>query len=421
MTGLRARGFRGTSAAFLAAAALLTPISACGVLPGSAGGSPGPVVVMTWAPVGTHATNKPGMLAMAEVYEKYVNDHGGLNGRKLKVLTCNEKDDPNTVRDCAHQAADAGAVAVVGSYSEQGDSFISSLQTLGIPYVGGFGITEEEFQSLMSYPVNGGMPALLAGSGRQLADLCKKVTLVRPDSATGDQYPAFLDAGLKTGGEKAAVDQPAPDDTSDYTEAAARAVGSDKATSCVSAVLGDHTPTFFDALRRTGDKAPRVRLSSVLGSVEQSVVDSTGGASSPLENAYVTGWYPVASDPKWNGMKAAVTKYAFDDDDIDVADVGEQTTWIAYTVFTEVVRAMGKTKVTPASVQHALDHTTHLSTGGLTPELGWTAADMKGIPDYARMVNSKVTYQVIHDGRLVSARPGFIDLAPTLMSTISWS
>jgi hypothetical protein len=46
---------------------------------------------------------------------------------------------------------------------------------------------------------------------------------------------------------------------------------------------------------------------------------------------------------------------------------------------------------------------------------------MKGIPDYARMVNSKVTYQVIRNGRLVSARPGFIDLAPTLRSTISWS
>jgi hypothetical protein len=190
---------------------------------------------MTWAPVGTNGTNKPGMLAMAQVYEKYINARGGIGGRKLKVLTCNERDDSAAVRDCARQASDAGAVAVVGSYSERGGDFISALQTLGIPYLGGFGITEDEFQSLMSYPVNGGMPALLAGSGRQLADLCKNVTLVRPDSTTGDQYPAFLDAGLKAGGKKAAKDLPTPDDATDYTQAAATAVGDDKPSSCVSA------------------------------------------------------------------------------------------------------------------------------------------------------------------------------------------
>ncbi|MEE4545425.1 ABC transporter substrate-binding protein [Streptomyces sp. V4-01] len=414
MTAQRARGIRRTALALLAASALL---SGCGVIPGGTGGSPGPVVVMTWAPVDTNGTNKPGMLAMAQVYEKYVNARGGIGGRKLKVLTCNERDDSAAVRDCARQASDAGAVAVVGSYSERGGDFISALQTLGIPYLGGFGITEDEFQSLMSYPVNGGMPALLAGSGRQLADLCRNVTLVRPDSTTGDQYPAFLDAGLKAGGEKAAKDLPTPDDATDYTQAAATAVGDDKPSSCVSAVLGDHTPTFFDSLRRTGDSAPKVRLSSVLGSVEQSVVDATGGASSPLENAYVTGWYPVSSDPKWNEMKAAVTKYAFDDDRIDVADPGEQTTWIAYTVLTKVVQAMGDKAVTPVSLQNALDHTTRLSTGGLTPELGWTDADLKGVPQYARLVDSKVTYQVIRDGRLVAARPGFIDLGTTLKST----
>lgn len=66
-------------------------------------------------------------------------------------------------------------------------------------------------------------------------------------------------------------------------------------------MLGDHTSTFFDSLRRVGDEKPKVRLSSVLGSVQQSVIDSTGGPGSPLENAYITGWYLLLlSDPKWN-------------------------------------------------------------------------------------------------------------------------
>ncbi|CAG6398820.1 ABC transporter substrate-binding protein [Streptomyces cocklensis] len=402
----------------LAAGALL---SGCGVLPGSAGGSPGPVVVMTWAPEDTGATNMPGMIAMAQAFEHYVNDTGGLNGRKLKVLTCNEHNDSVAVSQCAQQAADAHAVAVVGSYSEEGGTFSTALESNDIAYLGGYGITQDEFQSPLSYPVNGGLPALLAGSGGQLSRLCKKVALVRPDTITGDQFPIFLDQGLTAAGRPVARDLPAQDDASDYTDVAQRAVGDNKASTCVSAVLGDHTSTFFDSLRRLGDTPPKVRLSSVIGSVQQSLVDATGGPHSPLENAVVTGWYPPASDPKWDEMKAVVEKYAFSDDRIDVADPGVQTTWIAYTVFSKVIRGMEKdTDVTADTVQRALDRTTKLSTGGLTPDLGWTDTDLLNIPDHARLVDSKVTYQVVRQGKLVQQGSGFVDVAATLRKASSF-
>ncbi|HEY5836512.1 MAG TPA: ABC transporter substrate-binding protein [Streptomyces sp.] len=397
----------------LAASALL---SGCGLLPGSAAGTPGPVVVMTWAPINTKSTNMPGMLAMAQVFEHYVNDQGGVAGRPLKVLTCNERNDSVAVTQCAQQAADAGAVAVVGSYSQKGSSFTTALESAGIPYIGGYGIAQDEFQSVVSYPVNGGMPTLLAGSGRQLSSLCKNVTLVRPDTITGDQFPIFLDRGLADGGRQPARDLPTADDASEYTTVAGRAIGDNKRSTCVSAVLGDRTSTFFDSLRRLGNEAPKVRLSSVLGSVQQSLVDSTGGAHSPLENAYVTGWYPPASDPKWNAMKSVINKYAFGDDRIDVADPGVQTTWIAYTVFAKVLRAMGDdtVAVNADTVRKAMNRTAHLSTGGLTPALGWTDTNALRIPGHTRLVNAKVVYQVVRQGRLVQARPGFVDLTATL-------
>jgi ABC-type branched-subunit amino acid transport system substrate-binding protein len=412
MTERRMRTVRRAVVPLLTVSAL---VSGCGMLPGSAGGSPGPVVVMTWAPVGTDATNMPGVLEMAKAVETYVNDQGGLNGRKLKVLTCNERNDAVAVTNCAQQAADAGAVAVVGSYSEEGSSFISALEADDIPYIGGYGITEDEYQSLMSFPVNGGLPALLVGSGLQLAQTCDRVTLVRPDSITGDQFPIFLDQGLKAAGDKPVRDLLTKDDASDYTGIAARAVGDDQASTCVSAVLGGHTSTFFDALRRSGDEQPKVQVSSVIGSVQQSVVDASGGPQSPLENAHITDWYPPVSDPKWDEMKSVVKKYAFGDDSIDVADPGAQTTWIAYDVFAKVVRAMGDgTRIDADSVRQAMNSTTKLSTGGLTPDLGWSDADMLGIPEHPRMVNTDVVYQVVRDGRLVQARPGFVNLTKTL-------
>lgn len=375
---------------------------------------------MTWAPEDTASTNMPGMLAMAQAFESYVNDTGGLDGRKLKVLTCNERNDSVAVSACAQRAADSHAVAVVGSYSQQGSAFTTALASNDIPYLGGFGITQEEFESPLSYPVNGGLPALLAGSGRQLSAACKKVALVRPDTITGDQFPMFLDQGLKSAGRGAARDVRAKDDATDYTGVAQQAVGDNKSSSCVSVVLGDHTSTFFDSLRRLGDKPPKVRLSSVIGSVQQSLVDATGGAGSPLENALVTDWYPPASDAKWNQMKSVITKYAFSDDRIDVADPGVQTTWIAYTAFAKVIKAMGKgTAINAVTVQRALNHTTGLSTGGLTPDLGWSDTDVLDIPDHARLADSKVTYQVVRQGRLTQQGTGFVDVADTLKKAAS--
>jgi ABC-type branched-subunit amino acid transport system substrate-binding protein len=371
---------------------------------------------MTWAPEGTRATNMPGMPAMAEAYAKYVNAHGGIDGHRLKVVTCNERDDSVYAAKCAQRAADVGAVAVVGSYSQNGSAFTSALESSGIPYLGGFGITEDEYESPLSYPVNGGLAALLTGNGRQLARNCSQVSLVRPDTTAGDQFPAFLDAGLRAGGRRAATDLPAPEDATQYADVAAQAVGDDARGRCVTAVLGDATATFFDSFRRLGPPAPKAGIASVLGSVEQSLVDSTGGAGSPLEGALVTSWYPPADDPRWGPMKAVINQYAFDDNRIDEDDPGVQTTWIAYTVFSEVAKAVMSAGevLTAHSLKLALDRAHGVSTGGLTPGLGWRDQDFVPVPDYPRLVNGKVTYQVVRNGRLVGASKGFVDVVPTL-------
>jgi len=419
------RDSRARKAALLSVAtscALL--LAGCGALPGSTGDSPGAIVVMTWAPEQTQATNEPGMPAMAKAYAKYVNAQGGINGHQLKVLTCNEHNTTAGAAACAQRAADEGVAAVVGSYSQHGPSFLSTLEAEGIPYLGGFGVTETEFDSPLSYPVNGGLSSLLAGNGQQLAPKCESVTLVRPDTAAGDQFPAFLDAGLRAGGRSDATDLRAAEDSTYYTTTAEKSVGDDGTGDgrCVTAVLGEKTATFFDSFRRitvtdpdTGKQvAPRTRIASVLGSVQQSTVDSSGGSGSPLEDALVTGWYPPASDAAWNPMKQAVAKYAFGDDSIDTDDPGAQTTWIAYTVLNEVVGSMGGQNIDATTLKQALDNAHGISTGGLTPALGWRDQDLASVPDHPRLANGKVTYQVVTDGRLVAARKGFVDVTRTL-------
>lgn len=399
----------------LAATVLVT---GCGIVPGPGGDSDEPITVMTWAPEKTSATNKPGMPAFAKAYARWVNAGGGINGRELEVITCNEHNDSVAASRCARAAVKKGVVAVVGSYSQHADTFLPTLEGAGIPYIGGYGITTDEFTSPLSYPVNGGQPALLAGLGRALADVCGPVTLIRPDTIAGDQLPPLLDSGLSAGGHEPTVDQRAAEEATEYGGQARQALEAGttdpEAEGCVVPALGDRTSTFMDSFRRARADHPGVRTATVLGSVDQTTINTTGGASSPYEGSYVTGWYPASSDSLWDPMKDVIKKEAFGDNRIDPADAGVQTTWIAYTVFKQVVESLGGEEVSADTVVRTLNAGLKVETGGLTPTLRWQFQDKLAAVGFPRMVNANVTFQEVKDGRLVSGRDGFIDVTETL-------
>ncbi|MGI5398239.1 ABC transporter substrate-binding protein [Streptomyces sp. CA-135486] len=419
-----------------AAAAGASLVTGCGVLPGAPGDSRETVKVMTFAPQETRATNLPGMPAMAKAYERWAKAQGGLDGHELKVITCNEENTSAGAAACARRAVKEDVAAVVGSYSQHGDAFMAPLEAAGIPFIGGYGISEEEFTSYLSYPVNGGQAALLAGNGRQLANVCGRVSLVRPNTLAGDDLPELLNSGLSEGNRHTSADILAEEDATDYTAQARQArkkagsksgsasgsgsgSGSDDRPGCVTAALGERTETFFDSFRRLPEDGRKIRVSSVMGSVGQPLIDRTGGRNGPFEGAYVTGWYPDAGDARWSEMEKVIRTYAFGDNRIDPADAGVQTTWIAYTVLRAVIHSLGTADISPGTIARALDGGVEVSTGGLTPSLRWEYEDMLGTPGFPRIVNSSVTYQVVRDGRLVAQKPGFVDVAKTLANSVS--
>ncbi|MGW1557440.1 ABC transporter substrate-binding protein [Streptomyces sp. NPDC002144] len=391
----------------------------CGVIPGATGGSEGdPITVMTWAPQDTSATNKPGMPAFAQAYARWINAKGGINGRKLKVLTCNDRNDSVAAAKCAREAVKSGVVAVVGSYSQFGDSYLPDLEGAGIPYIGGYGVTTAEFTSPLSYPVNGGQPTLLAGLGKELATTCGPVALVRADTIAGDELPPMLDAGLAAGGHKPAIDQRAAEDTTEYTQPAADALdattGGATKKGCVIPSLGDGTSTFMDSFQRARQGRPAVRTAATLDSVDQTAINESGAQRGPYEGAYITGWYPPAGDPRWDAMKKVISEQAFGDNRIDAADAGVQTTWIAYTVLTKVVQSLGGGDVSSDAIRRALDDGLKVSTGDLTPTLRWGTQGPLASIGFSRVVNTDVTLQVVRQGQLVAARKGFLDTTRAL-------
>ncbi|WP_221348168.1 ABC transporter substrate-binding protein [Streptomyces beigongshangae] len=404
-----------------ALAACVSAAAGCGVVPGTtAGAQDGTVTVMTWAPERTRTTNKPGMPAMAKAYARWVNSHGGIDGRRLEVLTCNDRNDTVAAANCARRAVEEDAVAVVGSYSQHARSFFSPLEGAGIPYLGGYGVTDDEFTSPLSYPVNGGQASLLAGLGRQLGGTCGPVTLIRPDTVAGDELPVLLDSGLAAAGHAASVDQRATEEATEYAGHARRALerssADPRAEGCVIPALGDRTDTFMDSFRRAREDYPTVHTASVLGSVDQSMIDATGRT---YEGAYVTGWYPASGDERWEPMREVIRKEAFGDNRIDAADPGVQTTWVAYTALTKAVESLGDGEVSARALRRTLDDGLRIDTGGLTPTLSWNFQDLLTTSDFPRLANADVTFQVVRGGRLVSDRRGFVNVAKVLENTTS--
>jgi ABC-type branched-subunit amino acid transport system substrate-binding protein len=432
MTARRRPRFFPTSTpliATIASALCASLLGGCATLPAGGDTDSDAIPVMTWAPVKTEATNMAGVTAMARTYARWVNADGGINGRRLRVHTCNEGNESVSAAQCARRAREIGAVAVVGSYSQHSRVFMSSLESDGIPYIGGHGVTEEEFISPLSYPVNGGQPALLAGSGQQLAEVCDRAALVRPDTIAGDELPGLFNAGLAAGKSKPATDVRAAEDTADYTEEARlalRGAGADPEQhrsanhgvqaegACVTAALGGRTGTFFDSFRRLQGEGPRVDIASVLGSVQQSLVDRTGGKRGPLEGSYVTGWYPASRDPVWDEMKEVVSEHAFGDNRIDTSDPGVQTTWVAYTVLRSVLTSLEGEKITSRSVRQVLDTGGPIGTDGITPDLSWRYKDLLGARSYPRIVNSQVHFQRVRNGELVTNGKEAVDITPAL-------
>ena len=227
---------------------------------------------------------------------------GGIDGHELKVLTCNEQQRLGGRR----RSAPGGRPTRTSSRSSARTASTAGRSCRrwrrpGIPYIGGYGASDEEFTSSLSYPVNGGQAALLAGNGAQLARQLRagRAGAAR-HAAPATSMPGLLDAACRAAASAPPTTSGARGrhrllDEVTCAEAARRPLGGD---------AGGRRLRDGGARRPHGDvlrllpaartDGPQVRIASVLGSVGQPLVNRTGGADSPFEGAYVTGWYPAA-------------------------------------------------------------------------------------------------------------------------------
>jgi branched-chain amino acid transport system substrate-binding protein len=142
--GVNAAGAQGTSGSGKATGSTVT----IGMII-DAGGSGG---------IGTSALVEQGAKAAVD----YVNaDLGGLEGHKVSLYICENQNSPAGGQTCANDMVQHGVVAVVESFTGQGQTEVPTIIGAGIPYIVVTGASTAELTSPGAFALEGGFPAYL--------------------------------------------------------------------------------------------------------------------------------------------------------------------------------------------------------------------------------------------------------------------
>ncbi|HEV2686664.1 MAG TPA: ABC transporter substrate-binding protein, partial [Actinomycetota bacterium] len=89
---------------------------------------------------------------VVRAYFAKVNDSGGINGYKLRLIDCDSAYDPTQAHQCTLKLLSQGVLAFVGNNSVSGEEPETKYMTQqGVPTIGGLGV-DAEFHSPLSYP-----------------------------------------------------------------------------------------------------------------------------------------------------------------------------------------------------------------------------------------------------------------------------
>ena len=123
---------------------------------GGSGSGGDAVKVGTLIPLTGTGLNFPDYLAGAKAAVQSINGQGGVNGRKIDLVECDDQNDPNQAQSCARSMISQHVIAVAGGVSLFGAQEAELLKSAGIPWVGALPIVAQETSLSNEYPIESG-------------------------------------------------------------------------------------------------------------------------------------------------------------------------------------------------------------------------------------------------------------------------
>ncbi|MFF0110120.1 ABC transporter substrate-binding protein [Streptomyces hirsutus] len=368
-------------------------LTACGD-GGTGGTSDGPIKIMTIASFESQVYSVPWLKTAVTAAVERVNDEGGIDDRKIELLTCNDKFDPNEATACAQRAVSEEVAAVIGPLSPNIGAIAAVMEQAGIPIIGPGGADgQNEATSPVSYPINATPVGMGVGAGKLAVERGgPKVVVIGGDNETARAGAEWARKGVEEAGGKTTMIY-APIGSADYSTVAAKAIGHDPDAVSLQG-SGADAGRIATALRSAGYEGLITGISSmvtpgvlkILGPDAGNIVlTSRGHAASDTSNPEIAGFNKA--------MKAA-------DPEANIDDIGLNG-WLAVKLFAAV--AEGHEITDGASVIKALDAIEEpVSLGDAYPDYRGVQ-DPPPLPEYPRVASFEVGTSAVKDGRIVPA------------------
>jgi branched-chain amino acid transport system substrate-binding protein len=391
------------------AVSALALVTACGSS-GTSGGtvdsaaSSSTITIGGTGSIASSVLSQPERKGAEEAAISVINAAGGVDGHKLKLDWCDTQNDANGEFTCMRQLTDDKVAAIVapGLIVDQSARGLKYAAAMGIPIVGGQGLTPAEFTTPGVFPLASGIPGWSYGQVAALKEAgCKHIALFG-DLEAGSMYIlGFTEQALKAAGitpvRYVQTDQNA-DPT--FSEGAAKTIAGG-----VDCVIFDTSPTYgakaVQALRTAGFNGP---IASITGVFTQPIITSLGADANNLYLSSQMALNTDTSDPGVQAFLTAMKKYA------PAADTNEtaMTAWTAVQLFADVARSI-KGTVDSKSVLDALNNLTtpiNLQTAGPYQVKGVVSP----LSAYPRIYNPEVALGVVKNGKLLPfGKGGFVN------------
>lgn len=145
-----------------------------------------PVKIGVITSVGVSGIDLPTLAQGANAAAEYITKElGGIAGRPVETVVCNDKSDPAQDAVCAQKFIDEGVIAVTGLGPTWGDNGLPITGAANIPFVG-LPISNSEFVSPSSYPMTGGSASAFPALAKYFLDKdIKKASVIYADLAAG--------------------------------------------------------------------------------------------------------------------------------------------------------------------------------------------------------------------------------------------
>ncbi|HEV7679865.1 MAG TPA: ABC transporter substrate-binding protein [Candidatus Dormibacteraeota bacterium] len=370
--------------------------SACG----SSGGTTGQTSQPTAAPTVSGAPIKVGQInavnsqtlslpdapRAAQAAAKAINASGGINGRPLEVVFCDDQNDPNVAATCARKLVnDDHVVALVGGISLQAASLYPILEAAGVVNFGELPCCPQDFSSKFSSPLEAGA-AGFAGLASLVQSGITKVCFLHSTSAAASQAytlakPAFSRKGVDL------LEVTYPPQQVDYQPIIAQ-VKTNGCQAMSAATAASIVQRMVTAAGQLGLKIPMYINSQITQAAVKQLWDSGADVRVALTFAQDASLYPRRAQ-----YDQEVAKYGTDI--VDPVSDNTVNPWLAVHVFADLAKKL-KT-YDPASFKTLLDSTTSLDTG-LTQKIDLSSPPL---PAFPRLFNVSVLPGAIKDGKLV--------------------